>query len=276
MSVQTKNISCMKIHLVSYATPDFKSSQDGLVSSARKFGIDSAFRYMPENIRATSFYKKFQKILDAPRGAGYWLWKPFWIKEVFNTLSEGDILIYSDAGISVIGDLQTLFTICKSNDGIMLFHAHYDDIPGAPGPCVNRRWTKRDCFVKMDCNESRYFDAHHFDGSFQIYQKTRKSSRFIDEYLKYCCAPEILTDQPSQCGMPELPGFIAHREDQSVLSLLAEKWGCEGFRHPSQYGNHLKMHEFRVSGELIRLPYSSEPYSNSPYPTLLDHHRTRC
>ena len=261
-------------YLVSYATNNFRSSQKILARSAVEFDIDVIYSYSRSHLVATEFYKNKREILDASRGAGYWLWKPFFILSTFEKLDEGDLLVYSDAGMAFVADPAPLLELCIKKGGILLFHAHYDDY-GAPGPCINSRWTKRDCFALMNCDQPVYWSARHLDASFQIYQKNEMTGKFLKEYLLACSDPHILTDSPNISGLDNLPDFITHREDQSVLSLLAVKHSLEVFRHPSQYGNYLKMPKFRVSGEPINKPYSSEPYKNSPYPTILNHHRTK-
>ena len=82
------------------------------------------------------------------------------------------------------------------------------------------------------------------------------------------------SDRPNVCGLHNLPGFIEHRHDQSILSLLALRDQLEVIRHPSQYGNHLKDEPYREPGEWKSRPYKvDEIYFNSPYGALLNHHR---
>jgi hypothetical protein len=216
-----------------------------------------------------------KRVLDLRRGSGYWLWKPFIIKETLKEMSPGDVLIYSDSGIEIVADVSPLISLCLQRGHILLFDGHYDDV-GAPGPNVCGRWTKRDCFVFMDCDSPRFHQARMLDASLLVLPKTAAAEAFIREWLLYCCQPCLLTDRPNVCGLPNLPEFIEHRFDQSILSLLAIRDGIESFRHPSQYGNHLKGDSFRQAGEWTRFPYGSKGvYHNSPYGTLLDHHRTR-
>lgn len=264
----------MKTHLLSFACSKYRKSQKLLAHSGIEAGIDVIWSYTRRHLKETVFYDENRSILDAARGSGNWLWKPYYINATLDLLDEGDILIYSDAGITLTSDLSALFEICEKNSGILLFHAHYDDY-GAPGPCVNSRWTKRDCFVLMDCDTPEFWHARHLDASFQIYRKTPLSRKFTAEYLSWCLNPDILTGSANKSGKENLPGFIAHREDQSVLSLLSVKYKLEIFRHPSQYGNHLKLPGFRSTGEPLLKPYSDQPYLNSPYPTLINHHRTK-
>jgi uncharacterized protein YndB with AHSA1/START domain len=262
----------MKTWLVSYADDSFTLSQERLMASALRYGIDEFRPWNRSSLEQTAFYKQHKSTLDQPRGGGYWLWKPFIIKETLKEMNIGDVAIYSDAGIEIIGDLSPLLDLCLQKD-ILLFAGHYDDV-GAPGPNVCGKWTKRDCFLLMGCDESGYYQSQMLDASFLVITKSEKSDAFIREWFIYCCQPRLLTDQPDRCQHSNLPGFIEHRHDQSILSLLAARDGIEIFRHPSQYGNHLKDEPYRRPGEWKRYAYGAKGiYYNSPYKTLLSHHR---
>jgi hypothetical protein len=101
--------------------------------------------------------------------------------------------------------------------------------------------------------------------------------KIVEEWLTYCMDPRIITDQDNTCGQPNLPEFRDHRHDQSVISLLVAKYRIEQFRNPSQWGNHYKPPQWRTPGEFVDGGYRREALwmSNSPYPTLMDHHRKR-
>jgi uncharacterized protein YndB with AHSA1/START domain len=263
----------MKTWIVSYADALFISSQERLVESAHQYSINEIRSWDRDWLERTSFYSLHQAILDLKRGAGYWLWKPFIIEETLKEMEDGDVVIYSDAGIEIIGDLSPLIDLCLQKRGILLFAGHYDDV-GAPGPNQCYKWTKRDCFVLMGCDEARYYQGQMLDASFMVLAKTERSVAFIREWIHYCTQGQILTDLPNRCGLPNLAGFIEHRHDQSILSILAIREGVEFFRHPSQHGNHLKDEPYREPGEWTRKPYGADGiYFNSPYKTLLNHHR---
>lgn len=263
----------MRTWIVSYANASFQASQKRLLESALKYGIDEPRPWDNKSLEQTPFYKMFQTILDKPRGSGYWLWKPFIIKETLKEMDDGDVVIYSDAGIEIVGDLSPLIELCRHKNGILLFAGHYDDV-GAPGPNICSKWTKRDCFIFMDCDEPRYYQSQMLDASFLVLAKTERSIAFIREWLVYCCQSQILIDQPNLSGLLDLPDFVEHRHDQSILSLMAHRDGLELFRHPSQYGNHLKDEPYRDAGEWARHDYGTKGiYYNSPYHTLLHHHR---
>ena len=257
----------MKTILVNYATDDFLGSQELLNISAIRYGIDYIVSWSASSLyaRYPEFYQECRAILNARRGAGYWLWKPFIILEAMSKADEGDIVVYFDAGIEVIEDLNPLLEICKnSKEGILLF---------ATSGQINKVWTKRDCFVLMGCDEEKYWDALQVSGGFQLYRKNKESWNFVSECLQYCKNFNIITDAPNICGVGNLPEFRDHRHDQSVLSLLAEKYNIERYRDPSQWGNHEKVPQLRQEGEWLAIDYVENDYKNSSYSTLLNLHR---
>lgn len=205
------------------------------------------------------------------RGSGFG--NPITSYQTLLNADEGDIIVYADAGVAFTGDPEPLFDLCRKEGGILLFAGHYEDL-SAPGPSINRLWTKRDCFILMDADEEPYYSAQHFDASIMVFERNETSLSFVKEFLAYCRNPAIITDDPLTCGEPNLPEFIDHRHDQSVLSILATKKGLFPHRGPSQWGNHFKPAEQREDGEDCRKPYAETPWERSTYSTILDHHRT--
>lgn len=265
----------MKVALTNLSNSLYENSRLRLNESARRFGINEINSYDFEDIKGTSFYKSHQEILDQPTGLGYWLWKPYIILETMKKINDGDIVIYSDAGIEIIGALEPLINICRDEQPVVLF---------ANSDLVNFGWTKRDCFILMDCDQERFWYSLQCDAAFSLFRKSDTAIRFLNEWLKYGADKRIITDMPNTCGRKNLPGFIQHRWDQSILSLLAKQYRIPAFRMPTQFGNHYKSPPYRVKNEfncvsqlnLKQVPYyARKPFYNSPYPQLLDHHRSK-
>ena len=263
----------MRTVLVNLSNKLYENSRFRLNESARKWGITEIRSYDFEEIKHTPFYNSNREILDQPVGMGYWLWKPFIIRTNLETLSEGDILVYCDSGIEIIQDLAPLLSICRDEQPVVLF---------GNGNHLNSMWTKRDCFVLMDCDSEFYWRALQCDAGCCLFRKSPFTMQFLQEWERFACDKRILTDIPNTCGQRNLRDFVAHRHDQSVLSLLVQKYKMPLFRMPTQFGNHYKMPAFRVENEFNRLNqmsteqvsfYAAIPYYNSPYYQLLDHHR---
>lgn len=254
--------------LITYATKEFKQSLQTLEKSALRFGMDKVIAYGPENINKTDFYKQHAAVFEQKKGAGLWLWKPYILKEALKNCTEEDVLFYCDAGIEIVSSLLPLVYLLekKADQKILLFSA---------SKYLNCSYTKRDCFVLMNADEPYYYHSQHCMGGFLVIRKNTFTLSFLEEWLTYASDHNILTDQPNTCGLPDLPEFISHRHDQSILSILAARYKLEIYRDPSQWGNHLKLPEFRNNGEFLSEPYKEITFLNSPYETLLNIHRSR-
>lgn len=263
----------MQTWLTSYADAAFLSALKRLTASAPLHGIGEVRAWGREALERTTLYQTHRDVLDKMRGGGYWLWKPFIIEETMKEAAPGALVVYSDAGVEIVADLHPLFDICREKtSGIMVFASPYErgSVPGRP--CS--QWTKRDCFVDMRCDEPYYYEGQTIDASFIVLHNTPRVREFVSEWFDWCRQSHLLTDVPNIRGLPNLPDFVAHRHDQSILSLLARRERFDLFRQPSQHGNHLKIEAYREPGEWTHDPYGSKGlFENSPYKTLLRHHR---
>jgi hypothetical protein len=256
-------------HLVSFASNIFEAVRQELNASATKFGISSVFAYTGSDLYCSDFYRRNRSILDETCGAGYWAWKPYFILQAMEHLCEGDILFYCDAGSLFIDSPSPLIDICNSTEnGIVLFDAR---------PLTNRQFTKRDCFVRLNCDTPEYWNAYEVIATILILRKSPTSLGFLKEWLTHCCDRAAITDDPNICGQKDLKGFLQHRADQAILSLLAKKYSLATYRNPTAWGNFLKLPQFRISGESVPSPYnlvptirgySDYPQANSPYGTI--------
>lgn len=264
----------MKIILTALSDEKFAPSRKKLMASVAIGGTDiEPHEHDFEEIRSTAFYNENQHIFKYSKGLGYWLWKPYIIYEELKQAEIGDIIIYSDSEIEITASLTPVLSLTEEQD-IVLFGNTSD---------INLSWVKRDCFVLMDCDTPEYWYSPHCDAAFIVLKKSEKSLHFVEQWLNYCINENILTDLPNVCGEENIEGFIDHRCDQSVLSLLGQKYKLNLYRIPSQFGNFYKMQGFRVFGEFkcrsqyLQTPldyYAVIPYYNSPYGQLLNHHRT--
>lgn len=257
-------MSKSKVYLLSFSTLDYANSQKKLELSALKHKVDTIISVNQDAIRRTDFYKSNKSILMQNRGAGFWLWKPYLILKSLRSIKEGDVLIYADSGVEIISSVSPLIKILNINP-ILLFQDS--------GDSTNSQYTKGDCFALMNCDKEIYYNSRPVQASFQIYRNVESSRRFVTEWLAYCQNANIITDYQN-IWQNNKKDFIDHRHDQSVLSLLAIKYNIELFRDPSQWGNHQKIAKYQVPGEFLYKKYEN-PKLNSPYPTILNHHRIK-
>ena len=97
---------------INYADEKFRPWQQLQTQTAYLFGADKVREYSPKDIPA-DFYAKNKFILDQPRGAGYWLWKPLIIKDALSTVGDGDYVFYVDSGAFYIHNTPPSYLPCK-------------------------------------------------------------------------------------------------------------------------------------------------------------------
>ena len=105
----------MNWHLISYADETFAKQQRFLHQMHKEEFVHHPFTR--EDLVQTNFYQENKKILDQKTGAGYWLWKPYYILEVLKSAEENDFVssqgkdyVYSIIGPNWIdtGETETL------------------------------------------------------------------------------------------------------------------------------------------------------------------------
>jgi hypothetical protein len=207
----------MKLVAISYASPRYEAYQQIWALTAQRAGFDRVHRLGLGNLDS-AFRESHAATLDHPRGAGYWLWKPYVLNQVLATVEEGDVVVYCDAAMHFVDSADRITTFMDGASLDLL-------LPGEG--FVERQFTKRDAFVLMDCDSSRYTDTPQRFASFVAVRKTSFSVEILQEYFRYAADPRILTDQPNVAGSPDHPDFVDHRHDQSILSLLSKRHDVE-------------------------------------------------
>jgi len=216
-------------YLVNYSDKSHKESQKNNSNSALEIGgFDKVFSFNISDL-GESFLNENRYIMSQPRGAGYWMWKPFVIKKALNAIEDDDLLMYSDSGILFIRNIDEIKAIMdETKEKLLLFEL--DDIH------PNKRWTKRDCFKLMDLDCEPYLSSSQFLASYILMRKNDFVMNFIEEWLEYSKDYRIITDSNNECGLPNYPEFLDHRHDQSILSLLGLKHKIKNIPDVSQYG----------------------------------------
>ncbi|MEM7294413.1 MAG: hypothetical protein AAF420_13620 [Pseudomonadota bacterium] len=211
----------MQTTLVTYANDGFVPYQKICQLSARQCGVDKIQSFSPDDI-APDFAATHCDVLRLSKGAGYWLWKPYFVNRVLANLAREDFLIYADAGTHFVRDVTCL---------IEFMELHKLDLLVMGEGFSDAAYTKRDAFVLMDADRLEYSESPQRFASVFVLRNNDWSQQFAADYLHFAQDVRILTDVENTCGLANYTGFVAHRHDQSIFSLLSKKYAVPFVRN---------------------------------------------
>jgi hypothetical protein len=234
--------------VVNYSNECYTSAQKTNRKTALNIGLVKKVISFSHKDIDEEFYLKNKEILEQKRGGGYWLWKPYFIKKALLELGENEILFYCDSGSKFVNSVDLLIDNFKEGFDIVPFELQF----------IEKHWTKRDCFQLADCDTQEFTNSKQILATFSLWKKSEFTISFAEEWLKLAQDPRVLTDMDNQLGLPNHEGFVEHRHDQSIFSLLIKKHKIIPYRDPSIYGTNLE-----------------DLYLNSNYPQILISTRQR-
>lgn len=252
------------IWLINYADETFKDAQHYNSYTAKHIGkVDKVIEYGPENIERAFLEKNKQWFVKGDAQIGkYGLWRPMIIRDAYMRISEGEFLMYADAGTFFVNDVHYLTELMlKKNINVLVFSI----------PFVEKHWSKRDIFIKLNADTEEIANSNQRMSTCFIIRKSGEGEEFIERYQKIAVNnPELFTDDENILGEENYSGFIQNRHNQSVLSILTKTMGIVAYRDPTEYGSREKLYSFYELKKGVVVP---AVYEESPYPQILIQHR---
>lgn len=255
--VNNTDIVIHRTILINYADSNYRKAQKLNTWTGNYIAkFDKVIEYSPVDVDV-EFRKINKEIFRIKRGNGLWLWKPYLIRKTLLDMIDGDILFYCDSGAFFIRNVKKLIRSMGEQD------IWITDIP-----LIEKQFTKMDAFILMNCCDEKYFDSNQIQGTFLAIRKSAYSVDFINQWLKYCCDIRILSPNENIMGKHNVENFSAHREDQSILSLLAKRENIKPHLDPTQYGRLPQ--KYYQKKFLFQIPKHEKEYS-----TCIILHRSR-
>lgn len=198
---------------ITYGNTNYQQSKQRIIKEANSLDIfDKVIAYGPEDLS--------EKIINDPlfkygKGGGYWIWKSYIIKKTLQTMNDGDILIYADAGCSLLQSNQwdKYFSDLKKHS-ILVFKIN----------CLNYQYIKSKVVNEFKrTNGKKWHYSYQVAGGILFFRKDKFSTLFVDEWCN-CCTEDFILDVPPQDIILEDKRFIEHRHDQAVLTALIYKY----------------------------------------------------
>lgn len=150
------------------------------------------------------------------KGAGYYWWKPIIVKKSLEKINDGDILLYLDAGCSFYPEHKDKFFEYLS-------YLDTDDFLGFRIAHQEKHYTKRDLFKFLDMDSPDYTDTFQIISGIFFLVKSPQTIELVNKWEKLASIPHLTNDDES--FNENYPDFVAHRHDQSLLSLLVKRYG---------------------------------------------------
>lgn len=167
-------------------------------------------------LKTTRFFNEHQDIFQYEKYCGYFLWKPFIIQHVLEMYDCNNVL-YCD--VNMVFDnfpaFEELYKKTIEKDHVFTIQHWNRD---------SQDWTKRDVFVYMQMDYPEAWNYKQHWTSILGFDRVYSNQVFLERYLYFCSNKALVTDEPNIYGADNLPGFVEHRWEQSVFSLLAKKW----------------------------------------------------
>ena len=223
----------MKTYFLTFASSDLEKSLNRITKEANDLNFyDSILSYSEIDLE-TNFKNFFDKYLKyGVRGFGYWCWKPQIILQVLDKMDDGDILQYSDVGCHLnkkgLDRLSQYFELTKTTEtGILAFQ---NKLPEYPLKYDGREmlnyleyeWVKGDLIDYFNVrNNANIINTPTIGATVIFIRKCEQSVEIIKKWLDIIKINfNYINDVKS--NSPNFIGFIEHRHDQSIFSILCK------------------------------------------------------
>jgi hypothetical protein len=154
--------------------------------------------------------------LCASQGFGFYAWKAALSSHVFGSnWSENDLILYLDAGCEVLPGKRTVSILNNLAEKALL-----EGAVGFSSGCAEILYTKRAIWKSFPELDPQDWSDQFQSGTWLL--AGVKGKHIADDWL------QVVRSSPSMTNNEldgEVANFVAHRHDQSVLSLVFKKYG---------------------------------------------------
>jgi len=228
--------SMRKAWFVTFADSRMKQPLSRIVKQAKAmgFGGDRILAFSEKDLDKVFVEKMSGRMRLGSRGYGYWCWRPQVVLQALEKMVEGEILLYCDVGchlntkglprlreyLSMVDESEILAFQGRSLLGSPQYDSmhHFNSIG---------MWTKGDVIDYFAVrNDKELLSSGQYSGGVFLVKKTPRTVEFYKKYLDIVVKhPNFFDDSSSRS--PNVSGFVEHRHDQSVFTLLCMRTGVK-------------------------------------------------
>jgi hypothetical protein len=223
------NSSNGSLYFCTFADSTLYRSRKRIIKQAANFKLFDFIKFYDESDLDPLFTQKYKHQLNKEvRGYGYWIWKPYILKSLIKEINYGDVIFYADVGCwlnphGIDRFYDYLDIVRKSESGILAFSIKEDDGAFNLYSFPEYQWTKADLFNFFEVeNQADIVESQQIMATCFFIKKTKENEKFINDWMSvFEFDISLVDDSPSKVKNHD--GFIEHRHDQSVFSLLAKR-----------------------------------------------------
>ena len=197
---------------VAFGDKKYKRGQRFLTRHSRKCGVNH-INYSDVDLLESELYEHAPEWMAD--NYGWFAWKPYFILKTMEKLQEGDKVFFLDS--------------------LDIYHPeifnYVDEVMG-DDPCLlplgnsrNGDYTKKDCFVYMNCDDEDYWDSRQLEAGFTFWKVCKESKEILREWLEWCLDEKVGGDMSGFSNLKEDEDFKECRHDQSILTNMAVRDG---------------------------------------------------
>ncbi|NQX37646.1 hypothetical protein SAMN05421820_103359 [Pedobacter steynii] len=209
----------MQIKLISYGDFRYETQREFFRETAVSSSFFDDVTIFSNEDMTSEFLTEFYDILNHT-DRGSFAWKPYFVKRTLDEIEENDILVYCDAGCMINSWGKERFNqyiekLIASETGILAFEINHKEY----------EYTKKEVFEYFNSTEVVTHSKQVIGTIFLVRKCTHSVSLVNRWYHVLQDNPKLFTDELNQ----ELqdPGFINHRHDQSIWSIILKTYGAD-------------------------------------------------
>jgi hypothetical protein len=177
------------------------------------------------NINANEYIEIPKTICEHAHNPNFFFYKTYALYDAL--MHTGTSILYLDSRHRLLAHPIEIEQALKEKTRFLVQYPNtHIMVNGNPIQLNNESQTTQKCFESMECDEQRFKKSSHYWAAIQAWLPTSENLQFVNEFLNHMKNPNIAG--PSNLlwkPEPENPACYCHRNDQSVLSILIEKYG---------------------------------------------------
>ena len=229
-----------QVHLRTFAAGKacWRRSASRLMRQAADFGeIETSRAFEPSDLHSV-IGKEARYVLelanDHKKGFGLWSWKLPLLLSQLKALRAGDTLLYLDAGSS----------LNRSEESIVRF-SQYLELSREFGALffqqdlIEAHWTKSE--LRETFTENSDWETGQLLGGIHLLTSTPWTINLLEEANEIARESNYFALKDPATSSTQNEDFVAHRHDQSVLSLTAKSLGAFHIRDETYFAPHWEL-----------------------------------